>query len=260
MSNQIHATAVVSKDAKLGNGNSIGPYVVIEDNVELGDNNRISAHSVIKFGSRIGNDNSLHEHVVYGGPPQDLSFDQKVETFAQMGNGNVLREFVTVHRATTKESGYTRIGDKNYFMATSHIAHDCQISNNVILANDAVLAGHVRIGDRAFISGGVKIHQFTQIGAYAMIGGNSKITQDCLPYMITDGVPGTVRGLNLVGLKRAGFTTQDIRELKEAFRILFSSRRSLQTILEELEALGSKHATHLAEFIKQSKRQFHRAE
>jgi len=259
VSNQIHATAIVSDDAELGSGNTIGPFVVIEDNVVLGDNNRVNAHSVIKHGSRIGNDNCIHEHVVFGGNPQDFSF-KDAETFAQMGNGNVLREYVTVNRATTKESGWTRIGDDNYFMAVSHVAHDCQLGNHIVMANDAGLAGHVHIGDRAFISGGVKIHQFTQIGAYAMIGGNSKITQDCLPYMITDGVPGKVRGLNSVGLKRAGFTMQDLRELKQAYRVLFDSHRDMEVILDELEQLDSSHAKYLADFIRTSKRNFHRAE
>ena len=177
-----------------------------------------------------------------------------------MGDGNVLREFVTISRATTKESGWTRIGDNNYFMAVSHVAHDCQLGNNIVMANDAVLAGHVHIGDRAFISGGVKIHQFTRIGEYAMIGGNSKITQDCLPYMITDGVPGKVRGLNAVGLKRAGFTIHDMRELKQAYRILLDSRRDMDVILSEPEQLNSDHAIKLVDFIKVSKRNFHRAD
>ena len=259
MTNQVHATAIVSNKAELGSGNAIGPFVVIEDNVVLGDNNKVDAHSVIKQGSRIGNDNSIHAHVVFGGNPQDFSF-KDVDTFAQMGNGNVLREFVTINRATTKESGWTRIGDNNYFMAVSHVAHDCQLANNIVMANDAVLAGHVHIGDRAFISGGVKIHQFSQIGAYAMIGGNSKITQDCLPYMVTDGVPGKVRGLNAVGLKRAGFTIHDMRELKQAYRILFESHRDMDLILAELEQLESEYAKNLVEFIKASKRNFHRAD
>jgi UDP-N-acetylglucosamine acyltransferase len=259
VSNQIHATAIVSDKAELGSSNAIGPFVVIEDNVVLGDNNRVDAHSVIKQGSRIGNENSIHEHVVFGGNPQDFSF-KDADTYVQMGNGNVLREYVTVNRATTKETGWTRIGNDNYFMAVSHVAHDCQLGNNIVMANDAVLAGHVHIGDRAFISGGVKIHQFTRIGAYAMIGGNSKITQDCLPYMITDGVPGKVRGLNAVGLKRAGFTLQDIRELKQAYRTLFDSHRDMDVVLDELEQQDSSLAKNLADFIRASKRNFHRTD
>jgi len=259
VANQIHSTAVVSERAQLGDGNCIGPFVVIEDDVVFGDNNRIDTHSVIKNGSRIGNNNTIHEHVVFGGVPQDISF-KGADTYAELGNNNVLREFVTVNRATTKESGWTRIGNNNYLMAVSHVAHDCQLGNYIVMANDAVLAGHVHIGDRAFISGGVKVHQFTKIGGYAMIGGNSKITQDCLPYMITDGVPGKVRGLNIVGLKRAGFTMQDMRELKQIYHTLFDSHRDLDVIIEELNQLHSVHAKHLLEFIKASKRNFHRAD
>ncbi|WP_455365420.1 acyl-ACP--UDP-N-acetylglucosamine O-acyltransferase [Kaarinaea lacus] len=259
MTNQVHPTAIVSEQAQLGSGNTIGAFVVIENDVTLGDNNRIDAHSVIKNGSRIGDNNSIHEHVVFGGNPQDISF-KGAETYAQMGDNNVLREFVTINRATTKESGWTRIGDNNYFMAVSHVAHDCQLGNHIVMANDAAIAGHVHVGDRAFISGGVKIHQFTKVGTFAMIGGNSKITQDCLPYMITDGVPGKVRGLNAVGLKRAGFTVEDIRELKQAYRILFESRRDMDVILHELAQMQSNHAKHLVEFIKASKRNFHRAD
>jgi len=259
VANQIHPTAIVSEQAQLGSGNIIGAFVVIEDDVILGDNNRIGAHSVLKSGSRIGNNNSIHEHVVFAGNPQDISF-KDAETYAQLGNDNVLREFVTVNRATTKESGWTRIGDSNYFMAGAHVAHDCQLGSHITLAPDAALGGHVHIGDRAFISGGVKVHQFARIGMFAMIGGNSKITQDCLPYMITDGVPGRVRGLNAVGLKRAGFTMQDMRDLKQAYRILFGSRRDMDVILGELEDLESDHAKNLAAFIKASKRNFHRTE
>lgn len=258
MSNQIHPTAVVSAAATLGQGNTIGPFVVIEENVAIGDNNVIAAHSVIKYGARIGNGNRIHEQVIFAGVPQDLGF-KDTETFAELGNDNVLREFVTVSRATTKETGRTVIGNNNYFMATAHIAHDCQIGNHVIMANDAVLAGHVHIEDRVFVSGGVKVHQWAHIGEYAMIGGNSKITQDCLPYMITDGMPGRVRGLNLVGLKRAGFGAEELRELKAAYRILLGARGSLEDQLAELAQLTSPQARHLHEFIRNSKRSFHRS-
>jgi UDP-N-acetylglucosamine acyltransferase len=257
MSNQIHPTADVSRSARLGQGNIVGPFVVIEDNVVIGDDNVLGAHSVIKYGARIGNKNKLHEHVVFAGTPQDLGF-KDTETTAELGDGNVLREFVTVHRATTKEAGRTVIGNNNYFMVTAHIAHDCQLGNHIIMANDAVLGGHVHIGDHAFVSGGVKVHQWAHIGEYAMIGGNSKITQDCLPYMITDGVPARVRGLNLVGLKRAKFSAEDLRTLKSAYRILLGNRGSLEDQLAELAPLASPRTQHLIEFIRRSKRSFHR--
>jgi UDP-N-acetylglucosamine acyltransferase len=249
----------VSQKTELGDGNAIGPFVIVEDNVVLGNNNRIDGHSVIKSGSRIGNDNRFHEHVVFGGAPQDASFDESADTFAVLGDGNVLREYFTAHRATTKEEGYTTIGNHNYFMASTHVAHDCHLGDHITFATQAAIGGHVHIDDRAFVSGGVMVHQFAKIGAYAMLGGNSKITQDCLPFMITDGVPGRVRGLNLVGLKRAGYARDDIRALKEAYRILFGARRPLEDILTELEQHPSSHVQHLAEFIRNSKRNFHRA-
>jgi len=258
VSNQIHPTAVIAAGAVLGQGNVIGPFVVIEEDVVLGDRNAVGAHSVLKKGTRIGHDNTLHEHVVYAGIPQDLGF-KPADTVAVLGNGNVLREFVTVHRATLKESGRTVIGDNNYFMATSHVAHDCQIGNHVILANDAALAGHVHIEDRVFVSGGVKVHQWVHIGTYAMIGGNSKVTQDCLPYMLTDGVPARVRGLNVIGLKRAGFTASDLRDLKNAYRILMGERSSLEQQLAELAELKSARVDHLIRFIGDSRRSFHHA-
>jgi UDP-N-acetylglucosamine acyltransferase len=254
----IHPTAIVSARATLGRGNVIGPYAVVEDDVVIGDDNRIGAHSVIKDGARIGNANRIHEHVVFAGPPQDIGF-QDTPTTAELGNGNVLREFVTVSRATAKEVGRTTIGDNNYFMACTHVAHDCRLGNHIIMANDAVLAGHVHIEDRVFVSGGVKIHQFAQIGEYAMIGGNSKITQDCLPYMITDGIPGRVCGLNLVGLRRAGFSAAEMSNLKAAYQILFGARGSLEQQLAELGKLGTPTAQHLLAFIRASKRSFHRA-
>lgn len=258
MPNLIHPTAILSARAALGRRNVIGPYAVIEDDVVIGDGNWIGAHSVIKNGARIGNSNRIHEHVVFAGPPQDIDF-QDAPTTAELGDGNVLREFVTVSRATSKEEGRTTIGDSNYFMACTHVAHDCRLGSHIIMANDAVLAGHVHIEDRVFISGGVKIHQFARIGAYAMIGGNSKITQDCLPYMITDGIPGRVCGLNLVGLKRAGFGAEGLRDLKAAYQILFGARGALDRQLAGLERLGTPTAMHLLGFIRSSKRSFHRA-
>lgn len=254
--NEIHPTAIVSDQAELGTGNVIGPYTIIEDNVRLGNNNRIAAHVVLKSLTHLGNDNTLAEHVVLGGLPQDLGFAEKT-TYVEIGNGNTLREGVTINRAT-KEEGATRLGNNNYFMALVHVGHDCQIGNNVIIAPSSGIGGHVHIADRAFISGGVMVHQFGRIGSYAMLGGNSKITQDCLPFMITDGVPASVHGLNLVGLKRAGFKLDTIKALKEAYRILFRSSQSLENRLVQIESINNEHVQALLGFIKGSKRGFHR--
>lgn len=260
MTNQIHPTALVSDKAELGDGNTVGPFAIIEDDVVMGNNNHVHAHSIIKDGARIGNDNVFHPYVVFSGVPQDLSYKPGVETFAQMGDGNVLRECVTINRATLKEEGYTVIGNTNYFMANVHVAHDCRLGNGIIMANDAVLAGHVHIGDKALLSGGVKVHQFCHIGTYAMVGGISKIIQDCLPYMNTDGNPARVRGLNLVGLRRGGFSRQEISQIKEAYRIIFGVRRQQEEILKELDELGSPHASNIADFIRASTRSFHRVD
>ncbi|MFO7593054.1 MAG: acyl-ACP--UDP-N-acetylglucosamine O-acyltransferase [Pseudomonadota bacterium] len=258
MSNTIHPTAVVSEQAKLGKGNQIGPFVVIEDDVEIGDDNTFYAGAVLRSGTRLGNENRLHEHAVVGGEPQDLGFDPATKTFAIIGDRNVLRESVTVHRAS-KEGAATRLGDDNYLMAQAHVAHDCQVNNGVIMAPNAAIGGFVSIDDRAFISGGVMIHQFAKVGQLAMIGGNAKIVQDVLPFMITDGVPGEVRGLNVVGLKRAGYKTEDLRLLKQAFKILFRSGLSLQETIGKLRSLDSEITSHLADFIAESKRGFHRS-
>lgn len=254
--NDIHPTAIVSDKAQLGKDNVIGPYAILEADVQLGDNNQIASHVVLKKYTRLGNDNTLAEHVVLAGLPQDLGFKDK-PTYVELGDGNTLREGVTINRAT-KDNGATRLGNNNYLMALVHVGHDCQLGNNIIIAPSSGIGGHVHIADKAFISGGVMVHQFVQIGSYAMIGGNTKITQDTLPFMITDGVPAGVHGLNLVGLKRAGFKLADVKSLKEAYRILFRTSLSVEYKLEQIIAIENEHAQVLASFIRGSKRGFHR--
>ena len=256
MSNQIHQLACVSPKAQLGIGNMIGPFAVIEDDVVMGDNNQIAAHAVIKSHTRMGDGNQVFEQAVLGGSPQDLGFKDSA-TFVQVGSHNVFRECVTVHRAT-KAGQATIIGDHCFMMAYTHFAHDCVVGNNVILANVANVGGHVHIGDRAFLAGGVVVHQFVHIGRNAMIGGNAKITQDVLPYMLVDGNPARVRGLNLVGLKRAGFTTSDLRELKTAFRQLFNKAASLEEQIQAIAGQDHPHVQHLLEAVRSSARGFHR--
>jgi UDP-N-acetylglucosamine acyltransferase len=257
LSNTIHPTAIVSDQARLGDSNIVGPYVVIEDDVQIGNGNSLLTGAVLKNGVRMGNDNTVHEYAVIGGLPQDLGFDPTTLSYVTIGNSNTLREYVTVHRAS-KAQAVTRLGDRNYLMTHVHLAHDCQLGNQVIIAPSTGLGGHVHVADRAFISGGVMVHQFVHIGTLAMIGGNAKITQDVLPYMITDGVPGTVRGLNLVGLRRAGVTRSDIQILKKAYQLIHRSAQPQQAILDDLRAIDSPYALHLAEFIANSSRSFHR--
>ena len=257
MSNTIHPTAIVSNQAQLGENNVIGPHVVIEANVQIGNGNSLMTGVVLKEGVNIGNNNTLHEYAVIGGLPQDLGFDSATSSYVTIGNDNTLREYVTIHRAS-KQDAFTRLGDENYLMTHVHLGHDCKLANRVIIAPSTGLGGHVHVADRAFISGGVMVHQFVKIGTIAMIGGNAKITQDVLPYMITDGVPGTVRGLNLVGLRRAGCRKFDIQVLKQAYQIIHRSAQPQRNILEELRELDNPFALHLVEFITGSSRSFHR--
>ncbi len=252
MTNQIHPTALVSKKAHLGTNNKIGPYVTIEDDVLIGNGNTILQGAVIKNGARIGNDNAIHEYAVIAGLPQDVSF-QDVPTQVQMGDKNVLREYVTISRATHEEKP-TTVGNMNYLMNQVHLGHDCILKNYITIAPGTGLGGHVHVSDRAFISGGVMVHQFIQIGTIAMIGGNSKIVKDVLPYMVTDGVPAEPHGLNVTGLRRAGFGSEDLRTLKQCYKVIHRSGLSKEDMLAQLRKFTSETATHLADFIENSNR------
>ena len=257
MNNSIHPTALISDTATLGKGNTIGAFVVIEDDVVVGDNNTLLSSVVLKSGTRLGNENTIHEQAVIGGLPQDLGFNASTFSLVEIGNQNTIREFVTIHRAS-KENSASRLGNNNYLMAQVHLGHDVVLGNNVIIAPSTGLGGFVRVEDRAFISGGVMVHQFVHIGSFAMLGGNAKITQDALPYMITDGNPARVSGLNKVGLRRAGFKLDDIKVLKKAYHILFNNELALDERLSRLSELDDKNVKHLLSFVQASKRGFHR--
>lgn len=257
MSNTIHPTALVSDKAQLGSGNNVGAFVVIEDNVIIGDNNILFSGAVLKSGTRIENGNKIHENAVIGGLPQDLGFDAKTVSFVKIGNKNTLREFVTIHRAS-QENKATLLGNENYLMTQVHIGHDCELENNVIIAPSTGLGGFVTVEDKAFISGGVMVHQFVHIGSLAMLGGNAKITQDVLPFMMADGNPAHISGLNKVGLRRAGFKAEDIKVLKKAYQLVFNNDTKLEQRLSQLSQLAHESAQHLFSFIQASKRGFHR--
>ncbi len=256
MSNTIHPTAIVSPAAQLGENNQIGPFVVIEDDVQLGNGNSLLAGVVLKKGTRLGDDNTIHEYTVLGGLPQDLGF-REMPSYVEIGNKNVIREYVSINRASQEEAA-TRLGDNNYLMTQVHLGHDCELADNVIVAPGSGLGGFVHVAERAFISGGVMVHQFVHIGTLAMVGGNAKITRNVLPYMITDGVPAEVRGLNLVGLRRAGFQREEMRELKQAYQLIHRSGLPLEEILNRLQEAPGGCSRHLAEFIAGSARGFHR--
>ena len=250
----IDSTAMVSADARLAEGVTAGPYSVIEADTEIGRGCEIRAQAVIKRYTGLGPENVIFEGAIIGGEPQDIGFGG-VRSYVRTGSRNRIREGATIHRGTMEDSE-TVIGSDCYIMVCAHVAHNCCLGDKVILANNVALAGHVEIGDRAFLSGGVVVHQFCRVGRLAMIGGNSKIVQDCLPFVITDGIPGRARGLNLVGLRRAGATNAEIQTLKTAYKILLRSGLKLEPALDELSGLGSRLVDHLVEFVRGSKRGF----
>lgn len=250
----IHPTAIVSESAKLGVNVTVGAFAIIEADTRIGDHTEIRAHACVKRFTTIGDANVVYEGAVIGGEPQDLGF-KNCASFVRLGDRNQIREGVTIHRGTQEDSE-TLVGSDCYLMAYAHVAHNCQLGNNVILANNVALAGHVEIEDQVFISGGVVVHQFCRLGRLAMLGGNSKIVQDCLPFVITDGMPGRASGLNIIGLRRAGFKASDIKELKRAYRTLLRSRLLLEEALEKLAQQEHPLVNHLMNFVRSSKRGF----
>ena len=253
----IHPTAIVSSQVSLAADVTIGPYTVIEEDVEIGEGSEIAGHVVIKRFTKVGARNRIFEHVVLGGEPQDIKFDGE-QSYLEIGDDNLIREFSTLHRASG-EGKITRVGSRNFFMVGTHIAHNCSIGDDNIFANDVALAGHIVIEDHVFLSNNVGAHQFVRMGRYAMVGGKSKIVQDVLPFFITDGNPPRVRGVNSVGLKRGGFDGPARATLKQAYQTLFRSRLPLDEALDRLRQLDDPNVVHLAEFIRGSERGFIRA-
>lgn len=253
----IHSTAIVSSQANLGADVKVGPYAVIEDDVEIGDNCEIATHAVIKRYTKIGTRNRIFEHAVLGGEPQDVKFSGE-RSYLHIGDDNLIREYCTLHRASGEDQ-ITRVGSRNFFMIGVHIAHNCLIGDDNIFANEVALAGYIVVEDRVFLSNNVGAHQFVRMGRHAMVGGKSKIVQDVLPFFITDGNPARVRGLNSVGLKRAGFSPETRNALKRAYRILFRTKTPLEHAITELESFKDDNVAHLVNFIRTSTRGFPRA-
>ncbi len=235
---------------------SIHPTAVIEDNVEIGPDCEIGAYAVIKRFTRIGARNRIFEHAVIGGEPQDVKFRGE-RSFLEIGDDNLIREFCTLHRANGEDQT-TRIGSRNFLMVGTHVAHNCVIGDDNIFANEVALAGHIVVEDHVFMSNNVGDHQFVRFGRYAMVGGKSKIVQDVLPFFITDGNPARLRGVNSVGLRRAGFSEAERRALKDAYRLLIRSATPLEEALQQLEQSDDKNVSHLISFIRGSKRGFTR--
>jgi UDP-N-acetylglucosamine acyltransferase len=247
----IGAAAVIDADVR------IGPYAVVEDEVEVAAGCQIGAHAVIKRYTSLGKRNRVYEHAVLGGEPQDVKFRGETSRLV-IGDDNLIREFCTLHRASG-DGETTRIGSRNFFMVGVHIAHNCVVGDDNIFANGVALAGHITVEDHVFLSNNVGAHQFVRMGRFAMVGGKSKIVQDVLPFFTTDGNPPRVRGLNIVGLRRAGFPDAARLALKQAYRLLFRSALPLEQALDEMTKLGDDNVAHLVGFIRESRRGFARA-
>lgn len=215
----IHATAIVSESASIGEGTTIGAYALIEDGVIVGQSCKIAAHAIVRKGVILGDFVTVDSFAVVGGSPQSIGFDESIESGVIVGNGVVFREGVTIHRSTT-EGENTEIGEACFLMAQSHVAHDCKLGEAVILANNVMVAGHVAIGEKCFVGGGAGIHQYCRVGAYAMVAFNSTITADVPPYVMTAD-RSVAYGLNLVGLRRSGFEHGDIKDLKRCYRAVY---------------------------------------
>lgn len=252
----IHPTAIVHPAAKIAEGVEIGPYSVVGEHVTIGKDTKIASHVLIEGWTTIGERNQILSFSSIGTPPQDIGYRPEQETYLLIGDDNVIRECATIHRATTKEDRKTEIGNRNFLMAYSHVAHDCKLGNNIIMANSVALGGHIVIEDHAIIGGIVAVHQFVRIGAYAIVGGMTGVSMDIPPYVSASGSRAQLYGLNLVGLKRKGFSEAVIATLKKAYKTIFRSGLGLEEALTKTlaEFPDSAEVRHLVEFIRKSKR------
>jgi UDP-N-acetylglucosamine acyltransferase len=256
---EIHPTAIVSEQAVLAEGVVVGPYAIVGAEVSLGAATRVGAHATIEGPTVLGRENRIFPHAVLGFDPQDLKYHGE-KTRLKVGDHNVFREFSTVHRGTVTGRGETVIGDRNYFMAYSHVAHDCRIGSSCVFANSASLAGHVDVGDHAVLGAFVGAHQFTRIGQYAFAGAYAQVRQDVLPYCKTDGIEAKTYGINRIGLQRLGFSTGSLTALERAYRLLVKSKLNTTQAIERIEAElpDQPDVAYLVAFIRASKRGFHR--
>jgi len=234
----IHPTAIISDKAQISDGVEIGPYCVIGDGVSIDTGCRLHSHVVIEKNTLVGKDCEFFPFAAIGGRTQDLKYDGE-PTALVIGERNIFRENVTVHRSTSKEQP-TTVGSDNNFLAYAHVAHDCQLGSHIIFSNNATIAGHVIVEDYAIISGLSAVHQFCRIGKHSIIGGCAKIVQDVTSYMIVDGAPASVRGVNLTGLQRRGFTDEQIREVKNVYKKVFRKSKKEENLNELIADLAPK--------------------
>jgi UDP-N-acetylglucosamine acyltransferase len=250
---RIAPTARVHPEAQIGPHCVVGEYCVIEQDVSLGAFCLVEPYVYIKRWTTMGERNEISAGTVLGTDPLDKNFTGE-RSYLRLGNGNKIREHYTISRGTQPEST-TEVGDDNYIMTSGHIAHNCKVGNNTVIASCALVAGHAEVEDQAFISGGVVIHQYSKIGRLAMIGGNTRVNSDVPPFFMYSDFNVAAKGLNLVGLRRAGFTHAEIAALKSAYRILYKSGLKLEDALQRIEAdLETEHTRHLVSFIRSSQR------
>ncbi len=248
---RIHPTAIVHPTSELANDVEVGPYSFIGKNVTVGEGTKIGVRVYIDGWTVIGKKNHIFTGAIIGSEPQDLKFKGE-KTFLRIGDGNTIREYVTINRGTKGSGGETIIGSQNLLMAYCHVAHDCHLGSGIVMANAAILGGHVTIEDKVYISGLAGVHHFVTIGELAMVGGCSKVVQDIPPFMIADGRPAQVKGLNVIGLRRNNYSPEARATLKKAYRILYrshlSTSRAISKVEEEVEL--TEEVSHLLEFMR----------
>jgi UDP-N-acetylglucosamine acyltransferase len=251
----IHPTAIIDPGARLAADVGVGPYSVIGAEVEIGEGSRIGAHALVEGPAKIGRDNHIGAYAAIGGDPQDKKYHGERSELV-IGDGNTIREFVTINRGTGEGGGVTRIGDDNWIMAYVHVAHDCTIGSHTVLANNATLAGHVEIGDHVVLGGFCGVHQFCKIGAHAFAAMFAAINRDVPPFVYAAGQFAQPRGVNAEGLKRRGFSAERIAAIRRAYRTLYMSGKTLADARADLEvqAQSSEDVRALVKFIDRSER------
>ena len=251
---EIHSTAIVDSKAEVGAGTIVGPYCVISAKVVLGENCWLQHHVTLEGPMLAGAKNKFYAYGSIGQQTQDLKYAGE-PTYLEIGDENTFREFVTVNRST-KSDGKTRIGSRGNFLAYSHIGHDCLVGDEVVFSNNGTLAGHVQVGDNAVMGGLTAVHQFCRIGRFAITGGCSKIVQDVPPFMIADGNPAEIRGVNLIGLERKNFPADRVKPIKEAFRLIYRSKYNTGQALEAIrkELPQTEEIREIVEFIERTER------
>ena len=254
----IDSRAVIHPKAELGENVTVAPFAIIGEDVKIGDNTYIGPNVFIDKWVTIGKNNKIYNGTIIGTPPQDVKYTD-TKTYVRIGDNNIIREYVTINRGTMEESA-TEIGNNNYLMIMAHVPHNCKIGNNVTLINLTGICGHVILEDNCVVSGLSGIHQYCRVGKFAMVGGHSKVVKDVPPFIMVDGNPARVRGLNLVGLKRNNFSDDEISNLKKAYKIIFMGTQTFEEATRTLkdELSGDKNVMYLIEFLQNSERGFTR--